>query len=55
MTGQVVPGGVEAQAELALKNLKAVLEAGGSSLSKVVKATVLSNHLALCMSSKEVF
>lgn len=37
---QVVEGGVEAQAEQALKNLKAVVEAGGAELGKVVKTTV---------------
>lgn len=36
-----MPPTVEAQAELALDNLKAVLEAGGSSLDRVVKTTVL--------------
>ncbi|KAF6748442.1 Endoribonuclease L-PSP/chorismate mutase-like protein [Ephemerocybe angulata] len=39
-TMQVVEGGVEAQAEQALKNLKAVVEAGGAELGKVVKTTV---------------
>ena len=38
-----VEGGVEAQAEQALKNLKAVIEAGGSELGKVVKTTVHSS------------
>ena len=37
---QVVEGGVVAQTEQALKNLKAVVEAGGSKLGKVAKATV---------------
>ncbi len=37
----VMPPSVEAQAELALGNLRAVLEAGGSSLDRVVKTTVL--------------
>ncbi|EAU92403.1 translation initiation inhibitor [Coprinopsis cinerea okayama7 len=37
---EIVPGGVEAQAEQALKNLKAVVEAGGAELGKVVKTTV---------------
>jgi enamine deaminase RidA (YjgF/YER057c/UK114 family) len=36
----VVSGGVEEQTEQALKNLKAVVEAGGSELGKVVKTTV---------------
>ena len=38
-TGQL-PEGVEAQAALALENLKAVLEAAGMGLSDVVKTTV---------------
>lgn len=37
---QVVEGGVEAQTTQALKNLKAVVEAGGSELGRVVKTTV---------------
>ena len=37
---QVVSGGVGAQTEQVLKNLKAVVEAGGSELGKVVKTTV---------------
>jgi len=39
-TMQVVPGGITEQATRVLENLKAVLEAAGSSLKKVVKATV---------------
>ena len=39
-TMEIVSGGVEAQTEQALKNLKAVVEAGGSELGKVVKTTV---------------
>ncbi|KAH8099805.1 translation initiation inhibitor [Cristinia sonorae] len=38
--GKLVEGGVEAQTEQALKNMKAVLEAGGSEVGKVVKTTV---------------
>ncbi|KJA28442.1 hypothetical protein HYPSUDRAFT_197304 [Hypholoma sublateritium FD-334 SS-4] len=37
---QIVPGGVVEQTEQALKNLKAVVEAGGSELGKVAKTTV---------------
>jgi len=37
---EIVPGGVEAQAAQALKNLKAVVEAGGAGLGRVVKTTV---------------
>ncbi|KAJ7897212.1 Endoribonuclease L-PSP/chorismate mutase-like protein [Mycena olivaceomarginata] len=39
-TMEVVSDGIEPQTEQALKNLQAVLEAGGSELNKVVKTTV---------------
>ncbi len=39
-TGALVEGGVEAQAERALRNLSAVLDAAGCSLGDVVKTTV---------------
>ncbi len=38
--GDVVAGGVPAETRQVLTNLKAVLEAGGSSLDRVVKTTV---------------
>ena len=44
-TGRLAEG-VEAQTVQALENLKAVLEAGGSSLDKVVKTTVFLEDLA---------
>lgn len=39
-TGHFVVGGIAEQTEQVLKNLAAVLEAGGSDLSQVVKTTV---------------
>ncbi|MCU0514074.1 MAG: RidA family protein [Anaerolineae bacterium] len=39
-TGQLVEGGIEAQTRRSLENVKAVLEAAGSSLEQVVKTTV---------------
>lgn len=39
-TGALVEGGVEAQAERALRNLGAVLDAAGLSINDVVKTTV---------------
>jgi len=39
-TGKLVEGPIEVQAERVLANVKAVLEAAGTSLAKVVKATV---------------
>ena len=39
-TGSIVHGGIAAETRQALKNLRAVLETGGSSLSNVIKTTV---------------
>jgi 2-iminobutanoate/2-iminopropanoate deaminase len=39
-TQQVVAGGISEQTEQVFANLKAILEAGGSSFAQVVKATV---------------
>jgi 2-iminobutanoate/2-iminopropanoate deaminase len=39
-TGQVVSGGLVEQTKRAIENMKAILEASGSSLEKVVKTTV---------------
>jgi len=39
-TQEVVAGGIREQAEQVFANLKAILEAGGSSFAQVVKATV---------------
>ncbi len=44
-TGEVVEGGIEAQAKQVLANLKAVLEAGGADFSTVVKTTVFLTDL----------
>ncbi len=39
-TGAFVEGGIQAQTRQCLENLKAILEASGSSLRNVIKATV---------------
>ncbi|KII94318.1 hypothetical protein PLICRDRAFT_171975 [Plicaturopsis crispa FD-325 SS-3] len=44
-TAQVVPGGIKEQAEQALRNLKAVVEASGSSLGQVAKTTVFLKNM----------
>lgn len=41
-----LPASFEAQARNSFKNLRAILEAGGSSLSKVLKTTVFLNDMA---------
>ncbi len=44
-TGELVEGGIENQTERVFENLKVVLEEAGSSLEKVVKATVFLQDL----------
>jgi 2-iminobutanoate/2-iminopropanoate deaminase len=39
-TGEIVFGGIEAETRQVLLNIKNILEAGGSSMEKVVKTTV---------------
>lgn len=39
-TGERVPGGIQAETRQVLDNLRAILEASGSDLTKVVKATL---------------
>lgn len=45
-TGTMVEGDIEAQTRRVLANLKAVLEAGGSSYDRVIKTTVFLTNLA---------
>jgi 2-iminobutanoate/2-iminopropanoate deaminase len=45
-SGTMVEGGVEAQAQRAMQNLKAVLEAASSSLDQIVKTTIFLTDLA---------
>ena len=39
-TRKVVEGGIEAQAKQVLENIKAIVEAAGSSIEKIVKVTI---------------
>lgn len=45
-TGELIEGDIAAQTEQAIKNLRAVLEAAGSSLAHVVKTTVFLHSMA---------
>jgi len=45
-TGELIEGDVAAQTERAIQNLRAVLEAAGSSLAHVVKTTVFLQDMA---------
>lgn len=44
-TGELVLGGIEEQTHRALRNLKAVLEAAGSGLDRVLKTTVFLQNM----------
>lgn len=54
-TSQFVEGGIAEQTERAILNLKAVLEASGSSLSGVVKTTVLLKNMTDFAAMNEVY
>ena len=55
VTGELVPGPVEAQTERVLENLNAVLEAAGSGLDRVVKTTVFLNDIGDFAKMNEVY
>jgi 2-iminobutanoate/2-iminopropanoate deaminase len=44
-TGAIVEGGIEEQTRQSLNNVKAILEAAGSSMDKVVKTTVFLKNM----------
>jgi 2-iminobutanoate/2-iminopropanoate deaminase len=54
-TGNFVEGGIAAQTRQVLENLKAILEAGGSCLDRVVKATVFLKNMADFAAVNEVY
>ncbi len=54
-TGKLVDGGVQEQTRRVLQNLSAVLEAAGSSLSRVVKTTVFLVNLDDFKAMNEVY
>ena len=54
-TMELVPGGVAEQTERVLANIRAVLEAAGSSLGQVVKTTVFLVDMADFAAMNEVY
>ena len=54
-TGRLIEGGIVPETRQVCENLKAVLEAGGSSLDKVAKVTIYLADLAELMAMNEVF
>jgi 2-iminobutanoate/2-iminopropanoate deaminase len=54
-TMQIVEGGVQEQTERVLDNLKAVLEAAGTSLDRVVKTTVYLADMSEFVAMNEIY
>ena len=54
-TGNLVDGGIKEQTCQVLENLQAVLEAAGTSLDRVVKATVFLKNIADFAALNEVY
>ncbi len=54
-TGKLIEGGIQEQTRRVLRNLSAVLEAAGSSLSRVVKTTVFLTNLDDFQSMNSVY
>lgn len=54
-TGELVVGDIKVQTERVLENVKAILKAAGSSLDKVVKATVFLSDMNDFAAMNEVY
>ena len=54
-TGKLAEGGIKAETRQVCEHLKAILEAGGSSLDKVVKVTIYMVDLGELLAMNEVF
>jgi 2-iminobutanoate/2-iminopropanoate deaminase len=54
-SGEVAGGDIKTQTHQVIKNLKAVLEAGGSSLEKVIKTTCFLSDMANFAAFNEVY
>lgn len=54
-SGAMVEGGIGAQTRQVLDNLRGILEAAGTSMSRVVKATVYMTNLADFQKMNEVY
>ncbi len=54
-TGELAPGGIAAQAEQAMHNLAAILDAAGTSLDRVVKTTIFLTEIAHFTAVNEIY
>ena len=52
---EVVPGGIEAETRQTMENIKAVLEANGSSMDRVVKCLVMMADIAEWPAMNEIY
>lgn len=55
VTAQYVPGDIKSETRRALDNIKAILEAGGSSMDKVVKCNVYLRDIKDFVAMNEVY
>ncbi len=54
-TTELAPGGIRAEARQALENIRTILERNGSSMSRVVKCTVMIDDIAEWPAFNEVY
>ena len=55
VTGEIVSGDIQVQTRRVLENLKAVVEAGGSSFDRVVKVTVFLRDMNDFVAMNEIY
>lgn len=55
VTGNIVSGGIAEQTERVLKNLQAILQAGGTNLDKALKTTVYLKNMSEFAAMNEVY
>lgn len=54
-TGEIITGGIEAEAKLVMENLKAVLTEAGADFSHIVKTTISLKNMADFVKVNEVY
>lgn len=55
VTGEMETGGIQAETEKSIENMKAILEEAGSDLSKVLKTTVFLKNMSDFVAFNEVY
>jgi 2-iminobutanoate/2-iminopropanoate deaminase len=54
-TGQLAQGGIQAETRQALENIRACLQAAGSSMERVIKATLFLTDFSMIRSANEIY